>query len=156
MDIGNELGLIFCESLTEIVSTFSGFSLDVLPSEDSADGNDNNLYDITGVMGLNGKKSAVLFLSMNENDIRLLCSYMIGASIDEITKNEIEDALCELVNMTAGSVKLRLSGSEYIFNLSSPFVLRSQNLRIIAKNKTNIISKVIGNGEITIKLRVVY
>ncbi|MCL2721364.1 MAG: chemotaxis protein CheX [Treponema sp.] len=156
MDIGNELGLIFCESLTEIVSTFSGFSLDVQNSAGTADGKDNVFYDMTGVMGLNGKKSGVLLISINEKDIRLLCSYMIGVPLEEVTRNDVDDALCELVNMTAGSAKLRLSGSEYVFNLSSSFVLRSHDMYIVAKNKTHIISKVLGNGEISIKLKVVY
>ena len=151
MDEDKKLGFIFSEVLTEIVSTISGFSIDVL-SEDK----DNDFEEMTGMMSLSGQNSGMLFISAKENDIRILCSYMIGVTQDEVTTSDIEDTLCELVNMTAGSVKLRLSGSDYMFNLSQPFLIKGQNKKLVTKNKTHIISKTLGNGEISIKLKVIH
>ena len=151
MDIENKLGSIFSDVLMEIITTVSGFSLDVLSEETDVD-----FEEMTGVMSLNGKKNGILFITAKETDMRQLCSYIIGVVQDEITKEDVEDSLCELVNMTAGSVKLRLSGSDYLFNLSSPFLLKGQSMNIKCKNKTRIISKTLGNGEISVKLKVVY
>ena len=150
MDI-DKLDLVFSDVLTEIVSIVSGFSLEVLSQEE-----ENNFEDMTGVMCLNGKKCGILFISANEDIMRILCSYMTAIPQPEIKKEDMEDALCELVNMTAGSAKLRLSASDYAFNLSSPYVIKGQNMLIVPKNKTHVISKVLGNEEITIKLKVVY
>ena len=151
MDIDKELSVIFSEVLKEIIATFSGFSLDIMSNEA-----DNDFDEMTGVMSLNGEKNGILFLSAKEKDIRSLCSYIIGADNDEITGEDIEDTLCELVNMTAGSAKLRLSGSDYVFNLSAPFILKGQNMRVVGKKKTRVISNTLGNDEITIKVKVVY
>ncbi|MCL2443065.1 MAG: chemotaxis protein CheX [Treponema sp.] len=161
MDIDNELGLIFSSVLSEIITTVSGFSLNVLPppgktTDETQDEHENSFDEMTGIMSLSGKKNSILFISAKENDMSQLCSSIIGVPQNELTKEDVEDTLCELVNMTAGSAKLRLSGTEYVFNLSSPFILKGQNMHIVRKRKTRVISRDLGNGEITVRIKVVY
>jgi len=151
MENYENLNSIFSGVLLEIISTISGFTLDVISQE-----TDYDFDEMTGVMSLNGDKSGVLFISVKRSVMRLLCSYMTGLSQDELTNDEINDALCELVNMTAGSAKLRLSGSDYVFNLSSPFILESLNMKAVIKKKSYIISAVLGNDDISMKLKVIY
>jgi CheY-specific phosphatase CheX len=151
MSIGSKLELIFSDVLTEIISTISGFSLEVLSQEE-----DKCFEDMVGVMSLNGENNITFFVSAKETDMRILCSYMTGIPQAEVTKNDTEDALCELVNMAGGSAKLRLGGSDYLYTLSPPFALRGQNMSIVAKNKTHVISRVLGNGEISVKLKLVH
>ena len=147
----DELGPVFADVLTEVVSTMSGFSLNVLSSERDA-GFDERI----GMMNLNGEKSGMLFISAGEADMRILCSFIIGVPKDEVTKDDIDDALCELVNMTAGNAKLRLSGTDYTFNLSPPFIISGKNMSIVTKKRTSVVSRVLGDGEISVKLKVVY
>jgi len=151
MDMDHSLGLVFSDSLIEVISTVSGTALEIL-SQDK----DNGFDDITGMMSLSGNKPGTLFVSANNNDVRMLCSYMIGVPPEEVAQNDIYDTLCEIVNMTAGSVKLRLSDTDYAFSLSQPFVLKGDGMSIIAKDKTHIISRTFGNGRISVKLKVVY
>jgi len=151
MDIYSQLGLLYTNVLTEIIFTVSGFSFDVLDQEQ-----DTEFEDMVGIMSLNGKKNGMLFLSAKEADIRELCSYMIGVNRSEVTNADIEDALRELVNMVAGSAKLRLSSSDYIFNLSPPFVIKGKNISLATKDRMHIISRVLGNGELSVKLKVIY
>jgi len=148
MNTDDRLELIFSDVLKEIVSTISGFSLEVLSGEE-----DKSFEDMIGVMSLNGRSNIMLFVSAKETDMRILCSYMTGIPLDEVTENDTEDALCELVNMAAGSAKLRLGGSDYVYTLSPPFAVKGQNMSIAAKNKTHVISRVLGNGEISVKLK---
>ncbi|MCL2440572.1 MAG: chemotaxis protein CheX [Treponema sp.] len=150
MNIDEELGQIFSSVLMEIVSTISGFSLDIIPDSDES------FDEMTGIMSLCDNNSRILFISAKEKDMRQLCSYMIGVPQEEISSDDVDDSLCELVNMAAGSAKLRLSGSDCKFNLSSPFLLKGDNMRISGKKKTRIISKTLGNGDITIKIKIVY
>jgi len=161
MDIDNELGLIFSSVLSEIITTVSGFSLNVLPppgktTDGTQNDHENSFDEMTGIMSLSGKRNSILFISAKENDMSQLCSSIIGVPQNELTKEDVEDTLCELVNMTAGSAKLRLSGTEYVFNLSSPFILKGRNMHIVRKRKTRVISRDLGNGEITVKIKVVY
>ena len=150
-NIDSKLGSIFSDVLAEIIFTVSGFSLELLSND-----KDNDFDEMTGVMSLNGKKNGILFISVKETDMRRLCSFILGVDDNNVTNEDVEDALCELVNMTAGSSKLRLSGSDYVFNLSSPFLLKSQSMNITGKKKTRIISRRIGNEEISLRIKIVY
>ena len=149
--MNNQLGHIFTEALAEIIAQISGFTLDVLPLEKEA-----GFDEMVGFMSLNSKKSGILSISANQDTMRMLCSFIIGISKDEVTQEDIEDALCELVNMTAGSVKLRLNDEDYAFTLTTPFVISGKDLAIHTKKRANIISAALGNGEMTIKLNIIY
>jgi len=146
---------IFADALKEVISTTTGFSFDISSQE-----NDSGFNEITGLMSLNGKNHGMVFISADEAAMRVICSFMTGISKNEITRNDMEDGLCELVNMTAGSAKLRFNAAEHAaehaYSLSPPFVLRGKNMSIITKKRVNGISMVLGNGEISIKLKVVF
>ena len=146
-----DLGYIFSDSLIEVISTFSGFFVTVL-SEDR----DDSFDGITCVMAMHGNKNGTLFFSLAEADVRVLCSSILGLPQDEITTDDIEDAMCELLNMIAGSARLRLSESDYMFSLVTPFIFKGENIKLFTKNKTNIISQIIGNSSISMKLKVIY
>ena len=151
MDNAENLGSVFLNALTEVISTVSGFYLEVMSSE-----KDGGFNEMTGAMPLNGEKNGMLFISADETDIRTLCSYMTGSPPDEITPDDVGDTVCELVNMTAGNAKLRLSGTEYGFELSPPFAVKGAGMTLITKSRTQVISRTLGNGEITVKIKLVY
>ena len=150
MDIDVKLGSVFSDALSEVIATVSSVYLEALSSKD------DSFKEMIGVMNLNGKKSGMLFVSANESDMRVLCSCMIGVPPAGVTKDDMEDALCEFVNMTAGNAKLRLSDTEYVYQLPSPFIIKGKNITIVAKRKMHMISKALGNGEISVNFKVVF
>ena len=155
-----ELGSVFVDALTEVISKVSGFMFEDIGSEtngaDELNG-DVHFDGMIGIMSLNaGKKNIMIFLSAKENDMRVICSYMSGLAQNEILKDDMYDTLGELVNMTAGNVKLRIGEVNYTFALSLPFAINGENMSIITKKRVNIFSKVLGNGEISVKLKIVY
>jgi CheY-specific phosphatase CheX len=147
----DELGNIFTEELINVVAITSTFKLDVL-----SENHDNGFGELTSIMNLNSKKSGLVAVSAEEADIRAICSYMTGLGSDEVTRDDMEDTLCELANMTAGSAKLRITDPEYAFTISTPYVISGKNITLSTKKRINVISKIIGNGEISLKLKVVY
>ena len=147
----DEFGSIFTQSLIDVISKTTGFSLDILSTAPDTDFN-----EIVALMYLNSNKGGMIFISAGEPTLCTLCSYMEGDSRDKITTVDIEDVLCELVNMTAGNAKLQLSNIGYLFKLSSPFIISGKNLSIRTKKRVNIVSRTIGNGEITVKLKIIY
>jgi len=147
----DELGAVFADSLAEVISKISGFSLEVLSSAPDAD-----FAGMIGAMCLNSKKRGMVFISAGEHNMRVLCSFMTGVPKNEITKDDIQDALCELVNMTAGNAKLRINDENYIFTLSSPFIIDGENMSIITKKRVYVVSRILGDGEIFVKLKIVY
>jgi CheY-specific phosphatase CheX len=144
----DELGLVFAEAISDIVLKFSGVSLNAISSEP-----DESFETITGVMSLAGERGGTLLISASEADMRVFCSRMTAVPIGKVTPEETEDALCELVNMTAGSAQQRLSGMGHAFTLTMPFVLRGENMRMRAKKRVEIVSKFMSDGELSLKLK---
>ena len=151
MDINNDISSIISDALMDIITIVSGFSLEVLSEE-----RDDEFYDMTGVMIIYGDINGVFFVSANEADMRLFCSYMTGVPIEDIKKEDYIDAMSEFANMTAGSAKLRLGNSEYIFTLSSPYILESKEMSISTKKKVSVLSTTFGKSDIKIKMKLVY
>jgi len=149
-----ELGSVFVDALLDVVAKVSGFSFGVMPS---LSGEENDFDGMIGIMSFNSnKKDIMIFLSAEENDMRVICSYMSGIAQEEVTKDDMYDALCELVNMTAGTVKLRIGGEDYIFTLSVPFAVNGDNISIITKTRVNVFSRILGTDEISVRLKIVY
>jgi len=147
----DQISHIFTEALEDVISVTTGFTLTISPAEDISD------FDtMTGFMSLNGKNHGLVFISADEPAMKVICSYMTGIQPKDISKDDIEDALCELVNMTAGNAKLRFSDMEQRYSLSSPFLIRGKEMSITGKNRIKIISRVLSNEEISIKLKVVF
>ena len=147
----DQLGFIFASALAEVISTTSGFSLDISSSE-----NDSGFDEMVGIMSLNGKRHGMIFISAEESVMRIICSFMTGVSKEEVAKDDIDDALCEIVNMTAGNAKLRFNDAEQMFTLSPPFVISGKNMSFITKKRVRVISRVLGDGEISVKLKAVF
>jgi len=147
----DRIGSIFADALKEVISITTGFSFEI-----SSEEYDPGFEEITGLMSLNGKNNGMVFISADERAMRRICSYMTGLHDNDIAVKDIEDALCELVNMTAGSAKLRFNTSDDAYFLSPPFVLRGNNMSMITKKRVNVISIALGNGEISVKLKVVF
>jgi len=147
----DKISYIFIDALTEVISKMAGVSINVLSSEP-----DNSFDDVTAMMSLNGKNHGIIFISANKETMSAICSFMTGTPKNEITINDIEDNLCELVNMTAGSAKVRTNNTEQTYDLSPPFIMNGDNLSITTKKRINVISRILGNSEISIKLKVIF
>lgn len=144
-----ELGALFTEALSEIVAKTSGLSLRLLAS-----GPDRSFAGIVSLMQLSWHSSITVFLSADEADARLLCSRMTGIPAQEVTPEEGQDALCELMNMTAGNVKLRLRQAGDMPAHGTPYVIKGKELSLTTKKRVCVVSTTLGNEEILIKLKV--
>ena len=151
MDTLAKLGKVYTNALIEVIATISGIQLEVSCRQPN-----NDFDEVTGVMYLSGKKTGMLFVTAKESDVRILCANIIGVQIAEVTKEEIDDTMCELVNMTAGSAKLRLSDPDYMFSLLQPFVIRGNDVSIVTKKITRVESGTLTDGKISIRFKVVY
>ena len=149
----DSLGVIFSDALAEVIATVTSVYLRCEPPEKNPD-EPSGSEEITGMMSLRGNKGGLLFISAKESDMRVLCSYMTGVPESEVTKDDAEDALREFVNMTAGSAKLRISDPDYMFSLSLPVIIKGkEDMVTAAKSKNHTVSRVLGNGEISVRLK---
>jgi len=153
LELTKKTGCVFAVALGEIIATVSGFALEIHDTED-----DNKFDGMTGVMSLNSKNQGTLFISAGEAGMRILCSFMMGIAEEQVTGDDMQDALCELVNMTAGNVKLRVTDEDYMFTLMPPFILTGENMTLVTKKRVRVISKALSDaaGGISIKIKIVY
>ena len=151
MDKYEKVGQIFLGALSEVLATVSGFYLDI-NSQDT----DKSFDEVSGVMYMHGKNSGMLYVTANRADVRVICSHIIGVPVKDVTPEDIDDTMCELVNMTAGNAKLRLSETDFMFSLSQPFVIKGKDVSIVTKKVTHIVSGSLTNGELSVRLKAVY
>jgi len=146
-----KLGLVYAEALKEVVSTVTGIKLQIGSREKSY-----GFDDITGVMYLNGKKSGMLFVTANVDDVRIMCSRFTGVPIEDVTLDDMDDTMCEFVNMTAGNAKLRLNDTDYMFSLLQPFVIKGKDVKIVTKTITHIEAGTVTDGNVSISFKAMY
>ncbi len=147
----DKLGFLFADVTSEIVSKIAGFSLAIASSDQ-----DGKFREMVGVMQLSGKNSGTLFISAYEHDLRALCSAMAGMPASEVSQADMDDALCELVNMVAGNAKLRLGNTAYSFSLTTPFLLKGKSISLSTKKRIPIIARTLACEELSLKLKVIF
>ncbi len=145
------LGYTFADIAVEIVSTVAGITLGIVATEPDPD-----FYELTAAMQLGGKNSGTLFISAKAPDLRSFCASMIGVPISEVTSEEMNDALGELVNMVAGNAKLRLGNTAYSFNLTTPFLLKGAGVSLSTKKRIPIIARTLEGEGLSFKLKVIF
>jgi len=150
MDLNDDLGYIFSDALIKAVSTVSGILIDVVSEE-----RNDELEEITGVMFISSIRNLMLFISAKESDIKVISSFMTGTPEADITTEEAEDTLCELANITSSGVKLRVHDEDRRFSISMPFIIKGKDMMISTKQRARVLSQVIGNDEISLKLVVI-
>lgn len=145
----DKIGVLFTDALIEIVSKVAGYALDMISSDP-----DSSFDDIVSFIHIGGAVSGTVFLSGSESVMRLLCAHMVGLPQNEITREDIDDALSELANMTAGNVKLRMGAA--MQTLSMPCVMSGRDMKITTKKRVALLCRSLGNTEIRIKLKVMF
>ena len=153
MSFPDDLSLVFASSLTEVISTVAGITLRAQPPDhDDSFAN----YEMIGIMHLNGANRGMLFISASEASMRVLCAAILGLAQHEVKKDDMRDALCEIVNMTAGNAKLRLSNTDYTFSLSVPFLISGENMMIFTKKREPILSSVLSDDRVSLGMKMTY
>jgi chemotaxis protein CheX len=112
----------FLASISEVFSTMLGAEL--TRGELSLTMSFQPQHDVSGVIGLSGKASGTVVISLDRDVAITATERMLGDRPDSINA-DVVDAVGELVNMIAGRAKSNLSELE--MNLSLPTVITGKN-----------------------------
>jgi chemotaxis protein CheX len=85
--------------------------------------------DITAMVGLAGGLSGVLSIRCSLETANLLASKMLGINTPE-AESATRDALGEIANVVAGSIKTAVPGLEDVCFLSTPTVVIGHNFKV--------------------------
>ncbi|MBN2799516.1 MAG: chemotaxis protein CheX [Deltaproteobacteria bacterium] len=80
------------------------------------------------LVSLYGRRSGTLTLNFTDHAVRFLVAEMLGEDMADELDDESFDALCEIGNIVAGSIKTVLQNSEFQFdNISLPALIVGSN-----------------------------
>ncbi|MCL2694377.1 MAG: chemotaxis protein CheX [Oscillospiraceae bacterium] len=150
MNVTENPGGIFSATLSEVALTFTGLNLEKITPGDS-----QSFEEYTGLMAMNSKQGGVLMISMGQASMNRFCSLMLGVVENEVAEADRIDALCEVVNMTAGAAKARFAGTDFMFTYSQPFVIKGSEM-LVTKHKTRVFTELLTGGGVEIRLMIVY
>ncbi|KNY29553.1 chemotaxis protein CheX [Pseudobacteroides cellulosolvens] len=141
----------FVEALCEAVEKMTGFCV----CETSKDCEIKST-DISGAMILSGERNALFVVSVSRKTALNLISFMVGEDADHLSEEELSDGISELVNMAAGIAKIKLLDSDKKFNLSSPFAVTGDNIRITVKKHIERYEYTIGCEDVVLGIGIFY
>jgi len=147
----DDFAAIFAQSLEIVVHKISGFNVHEIQNTHQ-ERSDNMI----AMLLLPGQHHKMLFISACEHTMRTLCAYMIGSAPEDFTRDELEDALCEIANMTAGNAKLMLMNDyDNMFSITSPITIRGEALSVNTKKRVPILTRTVGCDGISIHIRII-
>ena len=82
-----------------------------------------HLGTVSGMMKLGGENKGNIVITMNYELAQKLISNIMAIPTSDLLKSDIEDGVAELINMTAGGAKARLTDNDEHFLLSAPTIL---------------------------------
>ncbi|MGH9344826.1 MAG: chemotaxis protein CheX [Terriglobia bacterium] len=92
-------------------------------------GSENGASDLTAIISLAGSPSGVFKIGCSDASAAHLAMRMLGSDAPESEENA-KDALGEVCNMIAGSIKSRLTRSEDLCKISVPMIISGRNYHV--------------------------
>ncbi|GEM_PF-645897 len=142
---------MFVEALKDAVATMAGITMESV-DESFLTGE----ATMGGMMVLQGDPSAVLMILADQPSVAAIVTNMTGIDSGELTIEDLRDGLSELVNMVAGTVRGRLTGSGNRFKLSSPLAVTGEHLAVYAKRHVECSLSRFVAGDIWLELKIFY
>jgi CheY-specific phosphatase CheX len=142
----------FIEGLCEAVGKMTGFCVNEVGRDDLR----LKCIDISGGMILSGERNALLVVGVSRKTASNLISYMVGMDAADLAEEELADGISELVNMTAGIAKIKMAECGTNFNLSSPFAVTGDNIRVTVKKHIKRYEYAIGCEDVILSIGIFY
>ena len=95
--------------------------------------------DVSGLMGITGETEGVVAVTFHQDLAFDLVAKMVGCSPDDLSVDDVNDGIGELINMIAGSTKKNLSGTRYEFSISLPTVVMGHGHQIAHQRNVPVI-----------------
>lgn len=83
--------------------------------------------DVSALMGIGGGITGSMALTMSEATARHFMGNMLGMNGADLSREELQDGVGEMVNLITGSAKSVVTGTKYAFNISLPSIIWGAN-----------------------------
>ncbi len=95
--------------------------------------------DASGVMGITGETEGVVVVTFHRDLAFHLVAKMVGCGEDDLSVEDVNDGIGEIINMIAGSAKKTLSGTDFAFDISLPTVIMGHGHQIAHQRNVPVI-----------------
>lgn len=112
----------FVSAAVEVFATM--LKCDLTRGELFANTNFHPAYEVSGIIGLSGKASGTVVVSVDESVAMSITEAMLGERPDSVNSDVI-DAVGEVTNMIAGRAKSQLE--QFAMSLAMPTVITGKN-----------------------------
>lgn len=118
---------IIIDSTQEIFSTM--IMLEITPGEPFTRGKEMLTNSISGLVGLAGTTKGMLAIHLPNQVAKLITTAFLGLEVEEIDE-DVRDAIGELANMLAGSIKSALDPKGSDIKLSMPSAVHGEEYSV--------------------------
>lgn len=119
----------FIRSTENVLTTMAKIT-SLKKKEASVEKNFKPKGDVIGTMGLSGHADGSMAVSFTRKLAARLVANLLDSDPNDLSPDDIDDGVGELVNMIAGGAKTELAGTKYHFNLSIPTVVSGEGARV--------------------------
>jgi chemotaxis protein CheX len=146
VDLNNSIS----KAAVEIFQTM--LMMDAVPGEPMAKRAGSFRNSVSGIVGLAGPSKGTLAIHIPEQTALKITSSFLCMDVDQVDE-DVKDAIGELANMLAGSIKADLSESGAEYKLSIPSVVCGAEYQIdcLAESQGGIVPFAIDGGEFLIE-----
>ena len=129
----------FIDSTVQVIKTMTGS--DVRRTDLFLKKSYSMFGDVSGVMGLAGATEGVVVLTFHQELAFLLVSKIVGCNPDDLSVEEVNDGIGEIINMISGNAKTVInSSSPHGFAISLPTVIHGHGHQIAHKRNQPVIA----------------
>ncbi len=122
-----DLAAKITSATTEIFSTM--LMMEVAPEAPLNGDDKSTTSNLSGIIGLSGLFKGMLAIHTSDTIAKTITSNFLGMDVDEVD-DDVKDAIGELANMLAGSIKMALSDNGKDIKLSVPSAICGANYRL--------------------------
>lgn len=113
----------FIEATVDVIKIMA--FTDVAPGKPYLKKDNQPIGDVSGLIGMTGRKNGSFCISFKKECILEIISNMFGEKMEEINE-EVEDAVGELTNMITGQVRKKLAELGTTYDAAIPSVISSK------------------------------
>jgi chemotaxis protein CheX len=144
-----DLNKSICNATVEIFQTM--LMMEAVPGEQLAKRAGSHCHSVSGIVGLAGPSKGMLAIHIPEQAALKITSSFLCMEVSEID-DDVKDAVGELANMVAGSIKTDLLDAKD-YKLSIPSVVCGSEYQIecLSESQGSIVPFFIEGGEFTVE-----
>lgn len=141
MELEQQLENFLSESVSEAFQTM--LSLEMQTDKGVLE---DGKFELICSIGFKGTLEGTISLALTQTSGANIVAKMLSMEPEELALGDISDGIQEMVNIIAGGVKTRLTGTEHSFDISIPSVVQGSNVQLLGTKDMSRVENTFSNS----------